>query len=92
MDRPIETESPGDRVTLGDETILDDLVLRISHTIDDNSGFKGWYGIFAPEGFIDTDTYHLILNDGREGDVIVTNVNISNRGVHAQFNGSGPLK
>lgn len=92
MNRVANRERAVGKVTSNGEIILADVAFRIEHTIDDNSGFKGWYGTFDPEEVIDTDSYHLILNDGREGTISVTNVDISNRSVHAQFNGLGPLK
>lgn len=79
----------------GDQVLLDNILVWFEITIDQRFGLKDWYGSFElPSGsYIDPGgPYRLTLSDGRSGDILISNIQISDTGSSVQFQGSGPLK
>ncbi len=64
-----------------DQTLFEDIEIQIFETTDAQSGLDSWYGSFTlPQG-IDIEPgspYHLLLEDGRSGDIIITSNTVSN--------------
>lgn len=79
----------------GDKIILENISIWFDVTKDPRSGLKDWHGSFtlSSEKYIEPGgPYRLILDDGRQGDILISDVQISGSGSSVQFQGSGPLK
>ena len=59
------------------------------------SGIKSWYGVFQLPTAQDVEPggpYRIVLDDGRTGDILITNVTISSHSpTQVSFRGTGPL-
>lgn len=85
-------------ILLEDKVIWKDLSVWIE-TIDSPGGLKDWHGAFElPTGHVlgeledMTNTYHIVLDDGREGDILIARQQIgSHEPTRIRFQGTGPL-
>jgi hypothetical protein len=80
----------------GDLTIVENIPIWIDIKIDPRSKLSEWHGSFtlliktniSPEG----NPYRLILDDGRSGDIFITNLKTNSSGRFVVvFQGSGLL-
>lgn len=84
------------KIKKGDSTIIENIPIWFEFKKDPWSGLTEWHGLFklpnkrniSPGG-----PYRLILEDGRSGDILLTNIEISSSGkFDVKFQGSGLLK
>jgi len=84
------------KIKKGVSTIIENIPILIDFKIDPRSKLSEWHGSFtllikkniSPAG----NPYRLILNDGRTGDIIITNLKINSSGRFVViFRGSGLL-
>lgn len=84
------------KIKEGDSTIIENIPIWINFKTDPISKLSEWYGSFTLpiEKNIETGgPYQIILDDGRSGDSIITNIERSSSGKHVvTFKGSGLLK
>jgi hypothetical protein len=79
----------------GDEIIRENVGVRINEIVESRSGLKHWYGSFelSIEEFFELGgIYRLELEDGRAGDILISNVQITSQGNRTDFQGTGPLE
>jgi hypothetical protein len=79
----------------GDKILIENVAIWYDVTIDPRSGLKGWYGSFTSqtEKYVEPGRpYRLILDDGRSGDILISNVEIRGSDCTVRFRGSGTLK
>jgi len=84
------------KIKKGDSTIIENIPIWIDFKIDPRSKLSEWHGSFtlpikkniSPAG----SPYRLILDDGRSGDIIITNLKANSSGrLVFIFKGSGSL-
>ncbi len=84
------------KIKKGVSTIIENIPISIDFKIGPRSKLSEWHGSFtllikkniSPAG----NPYRLILNDGRTGDIIITNLKINSSGRFVViFRGSGLL-
>lgn len=92
MTKVVNVETVQGKITLGNQVIQDNVVMQVTHTIDERSDLKGWSGMFTSQSFIQPDSCHLVLSDGREGNIIITRSNFGTNGGHVHFTGSGLIE
>ena len=76
------------------QTVLEGLTVYLE-VVTKTTGLKSWYGVFQLEKAGDCiepgGPYELRLDDGRRGQILVSNVVISSSPTQVSFQGSGPL-
>ncbi|MHC2995451.1 MAG: hypothetical protein IBV53_08135 [Candidatus Atribacteria bacterium] len=84
------------KIKEGDSTIIENIPIWIDSKKNPRSMLLEWYGSFTlpiEKNIKPGGPYQLILDDGRTGDIIITNVERSSSGKHVvYFKGSGLLK
>jgi len=84
------------KIKKGDSTIIENIPIWFEFKKDSRSGLKEWYGLFKlpnKRNISQGGPYRLILEDGRSGDILLTNIEISSSGkFDVKFQGSGLLK
>ena len=86
-------------VQQGGEVLAEHVEVWLQESVDPRSGIMDWDGSFAvPAGvFLEPgNLYRLMLEDGRSGDVIVSEIQISSgirgQAIPIRFVGTGPLR
>jgi len=85
------------KIKKGDSTIVENIPIWIDYKIDPISKLSEWHGSFTLLSFKKNlspagNPYRLILNDGKSGSIIITNLKINSSGKSIVFfQGSGPL-
>ncbi len=84
------------KIKKGDSTIIENIPIWIDFKVDPRSKLSEWHGSFKlpiEKNIRPGGPYRLILDDGRSGDIIITNIERSSSGKHVvNFKGSGLLK
>jgi len=84
------------KIKKGDSTIIENIPIWIDFKVDPRSKLSEWHGSFKSpieKNIRPGGPYRLILDDGRSGDVIITNIERNSSGKHVvNFKGSGLLK
>jgi hypothetical protein len=84
------------KIKKGDSTIIENIPIWIDFKIDPRSKLSKWHGsltLLNEKNISPADNpYRLILDDGRSGDIIITNLKINSSGRFVIiFQGSGGL-
>ncbi|MEW6183710.1 MAG: hypothetical protein AB1500_11165 [Bacillota bacterium] len=77
------------------QSLIEDIHLWLEEVKDSRSGLRNWYGSFSiphEKNIEPGGLYRLTLEDGRSGDIIISNVQIDENEVFIRFMGTGPLK
>ena len=81
------------RATLkeGDNVVLQDIQIYLDETTNPRNGLIERRGSFdlPRDKYIDVGMYRIILNDGRQGNIIINSASIHNGTQSATFVGSG---
>jgi len=84
------------KIKKGDSTIIENIPIWIDFKVYPRSKLSEWHGSFKlpiEKNIRPGGPYRLILDDGRSGDIIITNIERSSSGKHVvNFKGSGLLK
>lgn len=84
------------KIKEGDSTIIENIPILFEFKKNPRSGLTEWHGSFKlpiEKNIRPGGPYRLILDDGRSGDIIITNIERSSSGKHVvNFKGSGLLK
>ena len=79
----------------GNKTIRENFSVWIDEFVESESGLREWYGSFELpiKNIIEPDgPYSLELDDGRSGDILISNVQITSKGSRIDFRGTGALR